>query len=317
MTRLAPVALFAWQRPSHTRRVVDALKENPEAAETDLFVFVDGPQPGRRLGPIAEVIEIANTVDGFRSVSVQVETENLGLSRSLTGGITSILQHSERVIVVEDDIVVSRSFLGYMNSHLELYKNDESVASIHGYVYPHPHELPPTFFLAGANCWGWGTWRRAWSHYRPDGRALLEELTQRDLLATFNFEGTASYVDMHRDQIAGRNDSWAVRWYASALLSEMYTLYPNRSLATNIGADGSGSHGGVSSEFDVEISHDLVPALRIPIEDSAISRCAFTEFFASQRSGIGRYHFGRRILRPVWIRMPSRFRHQVVRLLSP
>jgi hypothetical protein len=319
VTHLAPVALFAWQRPAHTQRVISALAANPEAPETDVFAFVDGPRHDRESEHVAEVIRIAEAATGFRSVSVRVAARNLGLSRSITGGVTDVLQHSDRVIVVEDDIVVSRSFLGYMNSHLELYANDDSVASVHGYVYPHSHELPPTFFIAGADCWGWGTWRRAWEHYRPDGRALLEELTRRGLLATFDFGGTAGYVDMLRDQIAGRNDSWAVRWYASALLCGMYTLYPNRSLATNIGADGSGSHGGVSSAFDVDISHEPLPVLRIPVEDCAIGRSAFTEFFASQRSGIGRSHFGRlgrRILRPVWTRMPSRFRHGVVRLLS-
>lgn len=313
------MALFAWQRPSHTKRVLAALAENSEAAETDLFVFIDGPRHSRDARRIAAVIKICEAAIGFRSVSVQAAPRNLGLSRSITGGVTSVLQYSERIIVVEDDIVVSRSFLGYMNSHLELYSRDASVASIHGYVYPHSRELPPTFFIAGADCWGWGTWRRAWEHYRPDGRALLEELKQQDLLSIFDFGGTAGYVDMLQDQIAGRNDSWAVRWYASTLLSGMYTLYPSRSLATNIGADGSGSHGGFSSAFDVEVSDDPVPVIRIPIEESALGRAAFIEFFASQHSRIGRSHFrrlGRRILRPVWIRMPSRIRHRVVRLLS-
>ncbi len=320
MTDPAPVALFAWQRPSHTQRVLAALAASAGAAETDLFVFVDGPRHDREASRVAEVIEIAGAASGFRSVSVQAARRNLGLSRSITGGVTSVLQHSERVIVVEDDIVVSRSFLEYMNDHLELYANDPTVASVHGYVYPQSRDLPSTFFIAGADCWGWATWRRAWEHYRPDGGALLEELTRRDLLWTFDFGGTAGYVDMLRDQIAGRNDSWAVRWYASALLSGMYTLYPSRSLATNIGSDGSGSHAGVSSAFDVEVCHDPVPAVRIPVEESTIGRAAFTEFFASQRSGVGRSslgRLGRRILRPLWIRMPSRFRHRVVRLLSP
>lgn len=313
----APVALFAWQRPLHTQRAISALARNPEADATDLFVFVDGPRNDKESEQVAEVIKIAEAASGFLSVSLQTSTRNLGLSRSITGGVTSVLEHSERVIIVEDDIVVSRSFLRYMNTHLELYANDFSVASIHGYVYPHPRELPPTFFIAGADCWGWGTWRRAWEHYKADGSALLQELTQRGLLSTFDFGGTAGYVDMLKDQIAGRNDSWAVRWYASALLGGMYTLYPNRSLATNIGADGSGRHGGVSSAFDVEISHDPVPAIRIPVEESALGRTAFAEFFASQRLGAGKKRLvglGRRMLRPVWIRLPSKLRQPVVRL---
>lgn len=318
MTQSAPVALFAWQRPWHTQQVLDALAANARAAETDLFVFVDGPRHDRETDRVTEVISIAENAVGFKSVSVQAAPRNLGLSRSITGGVTSVLQHSETVIVVEDDIVVSRSFLDYMNSHLELYANDPAVASIHGYVYPHRGDLPPTFFIAGADCWGWATWRRAWMQYRAEGGALLDELQRRNLMDTFDFGGSAGYGDMLRDQIAGQNDSWAVRWYASALLGGMYTLYPNRSLATNIGSDGSGSHGGVSSAFDVEVSNDPVPAVRVPIEDSAIGRQAFSEFFDSQRSGVGRSPIGRmasRWLRPLWIRTPPGLRNSAVRRL--
>ena len=316
LNKPAPVALFAWKRPSHLQRVLSALAASSGAAETDLFVFVDGPRNEREESLVAKVISVAEKAAGFRSVTVQAAPTNLGLSRSITGGVSRVLQHSETVIVVEDDIVVSRSFLDFMNSHLELYANDPSVASIHGYLYPHARDLPSTFFISGADCWGWATWRRAWAHYRTDGVALLDELQRRNLVDIFDFGGSAAYVDMLRDQIAGRNDSWAVRWYASALLAGMYTLYPNRSLATNIGSDGSGSHGGVSSAFDIEVSNEPVPAIRIPIEDSAIGRTAFIEFFESQRSGMESAPIGRlarRWLRPLWIRTPTRLRHWVIR----
>ena len=318
MDELAPVALFAWQRPGHTQRVLDALAASTGAHETDLFVFVDGPRNDRETARVAEVISIAERAVGFRSVSVQASPTNLGLSRSITGGVTSVLRHSETVIVVEDDIVVSRSFLDYMNSHLNLYADDDSVASIHGYVYPHARDLPPTFFIAGADCWGWATWRRAWIRYRADGSALLSELREQDLLATFDFGGTARYVDMLRDQIAGRNDSWAVRWYASALLSGMFTLYPNRSLVMNIGSDGSGSHGGVSTAFAVEVCHEGVAAVRVPIADSPAGREAFCEFFTAQGLASGRtpaLRLARRLLRPLWIRMPSDLRSHVAHRL--
>jgi hypothetical protein len=320
MNAAAPVALFAWQRPRHTEHVLEALAANTRSEETDLFVFVDGPRHEREKRLVAEVISIAENAVGFRSVTVQVAPTNLGLSRSITGGVTNVLQHSDRVIVVEDDIVVSPTFLQFMNDHLELYANDPVVASIHGYVYPHARELPSTFFISGADCWGWATWRRAWAEYRADGVALLDDLQRRSLINTFDFGGSATYVDMLRDQIVGRNDSWAVRWYASALLAGMYTLYPNRSLVTNIGSDGSGSHGGVSSAFDVELSNEPVPAIRIPIEDSAIGRKAFIEFFESQRSGMGSAPIGRlarRWLRPLWIRTPARLRHWFIRRLHP
>ena len=42
--RLAPIALFVYKRPQHTRRALEALSANPLAAHSDLFVFSDGPR---------------------------------------------------------------------------------------------------------------------------------------------------------------------------------------------------------------------------------------------------------------------------------
>jgi hypothetical protein len=265
---------------------------------------------------VGEVTRIAREAEGFRSVTVNRQVANIGLSESVTSGVSRVLELSNTVIVVEDDIVVSRSFLDYMNSSLSLYANDSSVASIHGYVYPTIHELPTTFFIAGADCWGWATWRRAWCEYRPNGSELLQELLERDLVDQFDFGGRAGYLAMLRDQIAGRNDSWAVRWYASTLLAGKLTLYPGRSLAANIGSDGTGSHGGISSAFDVEVSDAPVAAIRIPVVDSVRGRAAFAEFFASANSRrkpsgiLGRI---KRALRPIWTLLPPDIRYRVAR----
>lgn len=227
------------------------------------------------------VLRVARSAEGFKSVSVHESPRNKGLSASLTTGIDSILARSERVIVLEDDLIVSEWFLQYMNDHLELYATDEKVASIHGYVYPHPTGvLPDTFFIRGADCWGWATWRRAWQKFNPDGRMLLQELRRQNLLDAFDFGGTAPYQEMLIDQIAGRNDSWAVRWYASALLAGMVTLYPDTAMAVNVGEDGSGSHGGSTTAYVQELATGPLRAVRIPSDENPEARAMFEAFFS-------------------------------------
>ena len=108
------------------------------------------------------------------------------------------------------------------------------------------------------------------------------ELRERGLIHVFNFEGTAPYEEMLSDQIEGRNDSWAVRWYASALLNDMFTLYPNQPMAINIGEDGSGAHRGSSNAYQQQLSQSPVTVERIPIVESEGGREAFREFFRSR-----------------------------------
>jgi len=310
--RTAPIVIFAYRRPIHTQRVVDALLENPEAQDTDLIVFVDGPKTPAENHSIDEVLAIFSSLTGFASIDVQSSPTNLGLARSVIQGVTSVLEQHDRIIVLEDDILVSPSFLEYMNSALDLYENEEAVASIHGYIYPIERELPPTFFIRGADCWGWGTWRRAWEKFNPDGRDLLQQLEDSEQTSDFDFNGSAQYTDMLRGQIAGKNDSWAVRWYASAFLANMLTLYPGKSLVRNIGLDGTGTHSGNSSILDTNTTQTKIRLAAPPIDivESLVGRGAFEEFFRSLKNTSHKspVHLSvRRLASHIWRRVPPKW----------
>lgn len=71
---------------------------------------------------------------------------------------------------------------------------------------------------------------------------LLEKLKSQKLLKRFDFNGAYSFSKMLEAQINGKNNSWAIRWHATAFLNNQYTLYPGHSLVENIGNDGSGTH---------------------------------------------------------------------------
>lgn len=240
----APVALFVYNRPDHCRRTLEALAANEGAASTELHIFCDGPKrfaTKADLAAISEVRELVVHQKGFKEVFVYLQDENRGLAASVIAGVTQLLNLSERIIVLEDDIVTSPAFLAYMNKALDFYADEEKVASVHAYTYPITG-LPEFFFLRGADCWGWGTWRRAWKVFEKDGQVLLDRLISEGLLKDFDFGGYGGYSQMLRQQIEGKVNSWAIRWYASAYLQGMLTLYPGTSYITNIGVDGSGEH---------------------------------------------------------------------------
>jgi putative methyltransferase (TIGR04325 family) len=178
-------------------------------------------------------------------------------------------------------MVTSPWFLKYMNHALELYEAEDDAISIHGYVYPLERKLPETFFLKGADCWGWATWKRGWDLFERDGTKLLNELEQKQLIHEFDYNGSYSYSGMLRDQIAGRNNSWAVRWYASAFLKNKYTLYPGKSLVENIGLDDSGTHCSDSEEYSVELATKEVQLEKIEPKVCKEAFEAFTDYFSS------------------------------------
>lgn len=281
MPNLAPIAIFAHTRLNHLHQTVDALLANPEARDSDLIVFSDGPRSIVEREQIRLVREYISAIRGFKSVAVHESDENKGLSKSIIDGVTQVLSDRDKVIVLEDDIVTSQSFLRFMNDGLLKYADDERVASIHGYVYPIETSLPEAFFLRGADCWGWATWGRAWLGFEHDAQGLATDLRFRNLRSAFDFNGTYPFSKMLKAQAAGKIDSWAIRWYASMFLKNKLTLYPGQSLVRNIGNDGSGTHSGRLDDFDGDISDSRVLFEGAVVEDSMEARNAFEIFFRS------------------------------------
>jgi hypothetical protein len=281
-TELAPIALFVYNRADHTQLTVEALARNPEASRTPLIVYADAPKKEEHVASVRAVREYIKTIRGFRRVDVVERPRNFGLSKSIISGVTETLAAFGRIIVMEDDLVSAPTFLAYMNQALDLYESEPRVASIHGYRYPVRGSLPQSFFLRGADCWGWATWKHQWAHFEADGSQLLETIRDRRLEAEFDLYYFDSLIGMLTDQIEGRNDSWAIRWIASAFLLDKLTLYPGASLIRNVGFDNTGTHCGVTSTFDVELDESTTMALaRIePVEDPAAFR-RFQEWFKS------------------------------------
>ncbi len=280
----APIALFTYCRPDHTRQVVESLLLNPEASKSDLTVFLDGPKTPEQSTLVEEVGAYIDQVGGFKSIKVIRRAENYGLARSIIDGVSQLLDQHPHVIVLEDDIVVSPFFLKFMNEALAKYSLDGRVASVHGYLYPTTDPLPETFFLRGADCWGWATWRRAWNHFNPNGAELLSQLQEQHLVGHFDLNGAYGYSDMLKAQIAQRNNSWAIRWHASTYLANMLTLYPGRSLVSNIGHDSTGIHCGATTEFDTTLSDTPIVLRDIEVEHSESAYSEFERFFRGPAS---------------------------------
>ena len=167
-----------------------------------------------------------------------------------------------------------------------MYEKEEKVISIHGYIYPIKKDLPETFFIKGADCWGWATWKRGWGLFESDGKNLLAELEKRNLIKEFDFDGAYNYSGMLKRQIEGKNDSWAVRWYASAFLKNKLTLYPGQSLVQNIGQDASGTHKGDSNAHRVIVSDRKINVEKIEIIENGKIKKSIIQYFKSLKPSV-------------------------------
>lgn len=246
----APIAIFVYNRPSHTKSVLDNLSLNKQAKNSELFVFCDGLKQNSTdviKTAVQETRSLIESENRFKKVTIYKHQENQGLAKSIIFGVSKVLSQYDKIIVLEDDIVPEKGFLGYMNEALNIYCDNDEVGCVHAWNYTFNKNMisDSTFFLKGADCWGWGTWKNAWDLLELDGRLLLNQIKTKNLDFEFNRNNTHSFTKMLEDQIEGKNNSWAIRWHASLFLANKYCLHPKYPIVKNIGLDGTGTHSGV------------------------------------------------------------------------
>ncbi|MGN0049514.1 MAG: glycosyltransferase family 2 protein [Bacteroides sp.] len=276
----APILIFTYNRPTHTRRLIESLRTNAESVESPLIVYSDAAREAVDEASVAEVRRYLHTLDGFGSVELVERSANWGLARNVIDGVTTQVNRYGRVIVLEDDLVVAPYFLRFMNEALEMYADEPRVGHIQACDFTQDPSLPPTFLIKWTGSWGWGTWARAWQHFNPDGAALLRRLEEEKLTRTFDFGGTYRFTRMLRRQVQGKNNSWAIRWNASLFLAGILSLNVGRSLVQNTGFDGSGTHCGGGGLYDSRLWTRPLPLARIePVEENQDARRCFARYY--------------------------------------
>ena len=277
---IAPILVYAYNRPEHLQQCISSLQANQLAADSELYVFSDAARSEADREAVSEVRSYVRTITGFKALHIVEREENWGLARSIIDGVSTTLQRYDRVIVVEDDLVLAPFFLQFMNDALETYKDEERVGHIQACDFTNDPSLPETFLIKWTGSWGWATWARAWQHFNPDGSALLAELERRRMTRQFDFNGKYGYTRMLRRQIAGKNNSWAIRWNASLFLADMLSLNVGRSLVQNNGFDGSGTNCGGGNLYASHLYQKQLKVEKIlPIEENAQARAAFERYY--------------------------------------
>lgn len=299
MQHLAPIALFVYNRPEHTRRTLAHLQKNLLADESRLFIFSDAPKNEQDKEKVAKTRELIRTVEGFKSVRIFEREKNLGLAESIIQGVSYLTKEYGKVIVFEDDLLSSPFALKYFNQALRRYQEEERVMQIGGYMFPlkNQEELPETFFFRATSSWGWATWSRAWELFEPDIGILYTRFNKR-LIKDFSVEGSMNYWKQLLDFKNHKNNSWAIRWYASVFLNKGLVLYPAQSLIDNIGHDGSGVHSNIEDTYQVIMSRRPIEEYPERIEENKEAKEALIHFFKHRKGSLLKR--GRKYLINVW-----------------
>lgn len=248
---LAPILVSVYDRRWHLEQCIEALKRNDLAKDSILYVVSDGSAKPEHDAAVAEVREFINQITGFMEVRPILREKNLGMLGSIVGALELVLGMHGRSICMEDDIVCSRSYLEYMNNCLNAYADDRRIFAVSAYSFPDfqiPKCYPHQVYLWSRFCpWGYAIWSDRWESVNLDVSVYSSLIS--DKAAVKRFYKITPDSGLIEDDRLGRVHAGDMRLCVHMFLSDLYVVYPVKSLTRNIGLDGSGVHCGKSRKF--------------------------------------------------------------------
>ena len=241
------IAVFAYNRPSHLRRVLIALEDYKI---NKIFVFLDGP---RNINDKINQKEIKYTLNRNKRIKITLVTrkKNFGLKKSIISGLDFLSNFYKKIIIIEDDCIPRKEFFAFINANFKFNLMRDEVACICGYQSPNIHNekskkistLLLNFFIP----WGWAILSKSWLEYRKNFKFILKK---KNLL-----KKKIPKILLKLIEINEKNKKiWSIDFMVYNFIKKKFYIFPSKSLVKNIGFDGSGINSKISFNFNTRYS---------------------------------------------------------------
>lgn len=266
------VIAVGYNRPDAMCRLLNSIVDADYDGDcVDLLISIDC---GKRQQEIVSVANQCNWKFGKKRIRAFETRQGLREHILQCGDETSFY---DAIIVLEDDVTVSKAFYSYAKQCVEMYENDERIAGISLYRH-HINVEVNHFFEAefnGFDCfamqfaqsWGECWTSRMWNSFRTWYLANKELCFAKD--------NTALLKRIPNNIINWGEKSWMKYYMAYIVDKDLYFIYPYFSLSTN--HSEAGQHRDDScNDYQVALNNTLMD-YRLPKLDEAVKYDVFFE----------------------------------------
>lgn len=275
MINNAPILVMVYDRLESLQKCIETLQKCEESVHSTLYVSSDQAYKTDDILKVIAVREYIKTIDGFKEVIPIFHNENKGLNGAYQFATDLIFEKYERIVFLEDDIIVAPNFLKFMNEGLEFYKNDSKVISISGFSHSVFFEIEAVFkskiYFTNRWCpWGFATWKNKIENIPNLTVSILKsDLKDKNFVKKLNDIGIDLFTIFKRKLFKNEALQLDYKLVHYMIKNDLYTVTPYTSKTFNIGNDGNGSRTKKSKKYMKFDNKQLENA--IPFQFSAFS----------------------------------------------
>ena len=261
------IVAVGYNRPDSMENLLKSIvNAEYESDNVDLIISID---KGERQSQIIDVAKKVEWLHGNKTIRAFDERQGLRKHIIQCGDLT---EQYDAVVVLEDDLEVSKYYYNYVKQMIFAYSNDEKIGGISLYKHEtHPGVYRPfepvnngydVYMMQFAMSWGQCWTRQMWSKFKEwylanEGADLGRDGILPEYIARWN------------------NQSWLKYYMRYIVESDLFFVYPYISLSTN--ASDAGEHCRIpNNDYQVPLLQGKLE-YRIPDFENAIKYDVFFE----------------------------------------
>ncbi len=208
-----------------------------ESEVTNIFISIDGG--GLSHTPEMNRVKIfAENVFQNCTLSLTHHEQNLGMTRHISSSISKVLSLHDYIIVVEDDVVLSKNFIQNMLLGLNVLRKNEYLGVVSGYSSFFNKSLNNKWRqMRTPSFWGWACSKDTWENYDFDltNTYIEEDLSKSNLWKSMHkFQRNnmlGQFLKLQRDPLF----TWDVQLWFHLLKNDFVSIAPVFAFSGNEG----------------------------------------------------------------------------------
>lgn len=237
-----PVLLNVFNRPEKTKQLINALRI---VRPRQVFLAADGPRPDRNedIDKCRSTCKELSKIDWPSEQKTLLRDQNLGCDLAVSGAISWFFEHIDYGLIFEDDCVPHPDLFRFAEEIFERFSEDKRIMQISG-LSPYPTRQHPYDYHFGRKfrCWGWGTWKRAWSQYSDSVEVYADQI---EAILRSYYPSQVLYIQRMKQYDAfhrGDRDNWDFKWNLACYANNGLAVVPENNLVVNNGFDEDSTH---------------------------------------------------------------------------